>query len=75
MLETIQGNKLSSAQLILALMQKCLTATLNCKSLWQEAFVMASQIKSHTPGRLAPCVSDSDSQFSDLSTQCSLKQR
>lgn len=59
-------------QLTLALRQKCLTATLSCKSLWQEAFVMSDRVKSNTPGSLAPHVSDGDSQLSDLSTRCAL---
>lgn len=37
-----------------------------------EAFVMSARVKSNTPGSLAPCVSDGDSQPSDFSTRCAL---
>lgn len=37
------------------------TATLNCKSLWQEAFVMSTRVQSNTPGSLAPHISGVDS--------------
>lgn len=53
-------------QLILALTQKCLTATISCKSLWQEAIFMSARVKSNTPGSLAPHVSEGYSQLSDL---------